>query len=347
MISNIGDNKEFQRVDYVHNLEVYDLFKPYHRVVKLILESKFNIENIDGLFNELCDIIDRKEVSIQFVLRFLDYSSYDRKHLMKFFASLYLKLSTKYSIKHFITNQYLMNAASENPDDEILNLFPSNSVAYYCSIDDIDHLKEIYNGKFDMRGSHGIPGIDISAMCGSERCFRYLLVSCEKIDWATARSAVKGGNKDIISIIAESEKYGDFGGTIDTAIRFNNNDVADWILMNYTSNFPNFAQCLYSFNFEAASYCIYNKFNLNEEYQDHSLQFGYFRDFNSLSFAIEVNSVDLIKFFIENGADINKIMVLFIFKRFFNQILWTSSIYKRFRYYLIRFIIFIRSYLDF
>jgi hypothetical protein len=63
---------------------------------------------------------------------------------------------------------------------------------------------------------------------------------------------VKGGDLDIIQIC--EQEHGDFSDCLQISVTYLRNDVADWLLQNFTVKEFTYGDCIYSLNFAALAY---------------------------------------------------------------------------------------------
>ena len=164
--------------------------------------------------------------------------------------------------------------------------------------------------------------LDCAAYYGSVKIFKYLLMNGMEPDVTTANYAVIGGNFEIIRII--QQKGVDFSTSIEQAICYHHQDIANWILTNYQAPFVEYHLCIKFFNEEILFYYI--SINNNQWYIKDFNVFNYIvNTFNSsllehwkglvddISIYISSNIINnirnqrlqQIKFLIDCGADIN------------------------------------------
>ncbi|EAY15962.1 hypothetical protein TVAG_262120 [Trichomonas vaginalis G3] len=98
--------------------------------------------------------------------------------------------------------------------------------------------------------------INYAVIKGNENILRYLMMNGAKANDETYKYAIMLGNIETINLLAESGH--DFGLNINTAIQYNKNEIADWILLNYDCHNQHPELCLDSLNIKAFCYCIYN-----------------------------------------------------------------------------------------
>ena len=89
-----------------------------------------------------------------------------------------------------------------------------------------------------------------------------------------------------------------FDNCYSAAVDCYRNDIADWISQKNHVGKLSIAQCLISSNYRAASFCIANEGDINEKYNEEC----------PLSIAIKNNIFDIVKFFVEKGADVNTML---------------------------------------
>lgn len=94
-----------------------------------------------------------------------------------------------------------------------------------------------------------MPLICHCAIFGSIECFKYLLMNGAVIDKFVAHSSVSEGNMEIIRICEQSGM--DFSEYLNTAILSHQNNIADWIILNYETKLFSFNDALLSLNSRA------------------------------------------------------------------------------------------------
>ena len=72
--------------------------------------------------------------------------------------------------------------------------------------------------------------IEFSCLCGSVKCFKYLLINGEDVS-RCAKAAVYGGNEEICTLLAE--KKCSFDDCLIVAFKAHQNNIAAWLMENY------------------------------------------------------------------------------------------------------------------
>ena len=129
--------------------------------------------------------------------------------------------------------------------------------------------------------------IDLAAACGSYECFKYLSINNCKIDENISTYAISGGNFDIISLLHQQGIS--FENELENAIILNYNQLADWILANYSCEPVSLVTCIKNFNYEALIYFLRNGASVQDLNEKHE---------SLLHYCAEYGLIDLAKYLI-------------------------------------------------
>ena len=242
-----------------------------------------------------------------------------------------IKSCKKYMEKSFPIFSYLF----ENPKDyerfvftgkseniqEFVSLFPKDSLLSYLRDDDINSLKNyittipdfsftdclktdrIYPF-FNYLPSH-LTNINISAYFGAINCFKFFTANYQvEFQKEIAYFAIDGGNFAIIQLLCQENVS--FDNCFTFATICNNNNIADWLLSNYSVNFILIHATICYCNYRAFLFQV-----LNGQILDPNINNGLdnLNNFDtSLSNICQYPSIniDIIKFFKEKGYDLNQ-----------------------------------------
>ena len=170
--------------------------------------------------------------------------------------------------------------------------FAPDSLEYYIENDMVENIimnnldvsPDTYIDKHNL--------LEFSALCGSINCFKYLLGNGFEIDTNVAKSAVEGGDYDVISLCAEVV---DFKDLFDFAIENGNDYVVDWIMSNCNVEIDlhRVAKCG---NVPWLLYLLYNGEDIESKDED---------GWTPLFYATLNGRLDIVKALVERGANVN------------------------------------------
>jgi hypothetical protein len=154
--------------------------------------------------------------------------------------------------------------------------YREHSLGYILKYDDFDSLQSLSTQpNFDFDSSILISPCDlpsqveepkaallaVSAFYGSINCFKFLYLN----DCAACRSVcswgVKRGNLEILQIC--EHEHGDFRDCLRPSIIYNQNEIADWLLNNFSVQNFTFKDCIESLNFTAFLFLLANGVEVN------------------------------------------------------------------------------------
>lgn len=162
--------------------------------------------------------------------------------------------------------------------------------------DDVDKLQvkiAIPEFDFNQRNRADQTLIDYSASCGSIQCFKILLLHNCRVGRRTAEGAIHSGNYEIIRIL--EQKSIKFDNCLGIALENRRNDIADWLYENYPVERVTISECIQYNNLQAFSFYLKNDYSLIETYNSYSC----------LGISVETENIDLIKFILPKGVEIN------------------------------------------
>ncbi|OHS93844.1 hypothetical protein TRFO_02368 [Tritrichomonas foetus] len=176
-----------------------------------------------------------------------------------------------------------------------------NMLKYSIKNDDIDKLQQYASsGSFDFNqeirlndheklfGSTQIKLLEYTALCGSLKCFKYLILDKAYETPSLMLYAIAGGNSEIIHICEHRECS--FINVIEIAIIFHHHEIFEWLIeiKQQSLNINHLDYCIQFFNFDAF-YFIFRKISAFSE--------------NLINTAVIYQNVILIKWIIENQKD--------------------------------------------
>ncbi|EAY21652.1 hypothetical protein TVAG_014190 [Trichomonas vaginalis G3] len=144
------------------------------------------------------------------------------------------------------------------------NLYSTESPLYYIAGDKVDELKSKFP-KLDINKSlNDITLLDCAIKYGSELCFNYLKNLGANYTSNSEKYAVQGGNKDIFMQMIEDGES--FDNMINTALKYRNYEIADYLKSNFGQTFDSIAESMYFGNYDIASYLLTNGADINKLY---------------------------------------------------------------------------------
>ncbi|EAY01437.1 hypothetical protein TVAG_490250 [Trichomonas vaginalis G3] len=152
------------------NFKPIEIFTYPNQVSKTIWN--FNSNNILQTTSQIIDLINNNKVPIQMVLYLIDNISKSRAKEIELFAELYQNISNKFSCiikpsnERLATLLHYKGIKFENfqpfmKEEEILNLYSTESPLYYIAWDKVDELKcKFPNLNFDPIKDHEFSPFD-------------------------------------------------------------------------------------------------------------------------------------------------------------------------------------------
>ncbi|EAY16388.1 hypothetical protein TVAG_359970 [Trichomonas vaginalis G3] len=202
-----------------------------------------NSNNIIQISSQIIELITTHKISIQMALYLIDVFSQIRVKEMKLFSELYQKITNKFSciiqpknvklttLLHYKGFKF-QNFYPPMKEEEILNLYSTESPLYYIAWDKVDDLKSKFpkldiNEKID----YEITPLDCSIKYGSELCFNYLKNLGAKYTDESEKYAVQGGNNNIFMQMIEEGKS--FDNMINIALKYRHYEIAEYLKSNF------------------------------------------------------------------------------------------------------------------
>lgn len=136
--------------------------------------------------------------------------------------------------------------------------------------------------------------LDLAAICGSVKIFKYLTINIFDITNKTVSYSIRGGNEEIIQLLEKRDFS--FDGTFGEAVKYHKNSIALWLYENYQSCDIRLTDCVRFRNTEMFMF-LYKKGRKIDETDLHKR--------TPLSHAAHDGLMTLAKFLVENGANIN------------------------------------------
>jgi hypothetical protein len=159
----------------------------------------------------------------------------------------YLKQSIVYYLKYHesVALQEIFNRS----DSEI-------NLPYYISPCDLPYSRK----KFISQKSDSMLGI--SAFYGSVLCFKFLFLNGGKIDESVCSHSVQGGNLEILKICEKN--IPSFTMCLSVAIEYHNNEIADWLLSNFSMVLYSFHSAIRSYNINGIFFLLFSNPKIND-----------------------------------------------------------------------------------
>ncbi|EAY16196.1 hypothetical protein TVAG_340900 [Trichomonas vaginalis G3] len=259
---------------YFNDTKPMEIFEYPSQASKLIWGV--NTNNILQISSQIIEFIKTNKLSIQMPLYLIDAFSRIRVKDLKLFAELYQKILNEFSCIIVPENEKLMallhykgikfeNFNPEWEEEQILNLFSSESPLYYIAWDKVDDLKSKFpNLKINERIGRIFTPLDCAIRYGSELCFNYLKnLGAEYTEYSES-FAVQGGNKNIFMQMIEDGKS--FDNTINIALDYRNYEIAEYLKSNFGQTPDSIAESMYFGNYDVASYLLTNGGDINKIY---------------------------------------------------------------------------------
>lgn len=270
----------------VENFKIKDLesvmndlgvFEIYQHVLNLFINEIITPEKSDLIYNEICELIDNKKISVMSVIYILDNAADIRELNLECYGKLYLKLQEKYRFEYNIISREFRRTINklgiDIEYDTSANPIRDGTKAFFYiawnKVDDLINISQNSEFDFDYSFDHNwraITYLDYACMFGSYECYCFLKLKGAQPQNFTAERAIQGGNKDII--IDLYDKGIDFSSEqcYKMAIKYQRYDVFNWLMDLY--GFPEWmtiADCFSKSNFILTKFLIENGFDLNEK----------------------------------------------------------------------------------
>ncbi|EAY08667.1 hypothetical protein TVAG_079250 [Trichomonas vaginalis G3] len=150
-------------------------------------------------------------------------------------------------------------------EEEILNLYSTDSPLYYIAWDKVDDLKSKFPNLDIERGNdYTITPLECAILYGSELCFNFLKNLGAQYSDRSDKYAVQGGNKNIFMQMIEDGRV--FSRMINTALNYRHYEIAEYLKSNFGQTPDSIAECMYFGNFDVVSYLLSKGENINKTY---------------------------------------------------------------------------------
>lgn len=210
--------------------------------------------------------------------------------------------------------------------------WPINSVEYLIRCDSVRDLilKIDSNYNFDTvytlhylieRFQPKLTMTELAAYYGSLNCFKYIIERAKNLDNTLSSTVIHSGSVEMLSMAAKKDV--DMTLALSSAIKHHQNDVFDWLKLNYACRESNMVFATQAHNLHVLFYYILNNFNVNEAVAGYtpllmatknddlfffSILMKYGADINSvlpnktnvLQLSVEFNSIDIFNYIVEN-----------------------------------------------
>ncbi|EAY12083.1 hypothetical protein TVAG_039310 [Trichomonas vaginalis G3] len=234
-----------------------------------------NSNNIIQISSQIIELITTHKITIQMALHLIDIFSQIRVKEIKLFSELYQKISNAFSCIKEPENKKLAmllhykgfkfeNFKPNMNEEEILNLYLTNSHLYYIAWDKFDELKSQFPNLDINKRIKDITPLDCAIKNGSELCFNYLKNLGAKYTDNSEKYAVQGGNNSIFMQMIEDGKS--FDNMINTALDYRNYEIAEYLKSNFGQTPNSIAESMHFGNYDVASYLFSNGEDINKIY---------------------------------------------------------------------------------
>ncbi|EAX91555.1 hypothetical protein TVAG_410680 [Trichomonas vaginalis G3] len=233
-----------------------------------------NSNNILQTSSQIIEFIKSNKIPIQMTLHMIDIFSQIREKDIKLFTELYKKILNEFSCLIKPKNEKLatllyykcFNFEIFKPEieEEIVNLYSTESPLYYIAWDNIDDLKSKFPNLDINKMIKNITPLNCAIKYGSELCFNYLKNLGAKYTEYSEINAVQGGNTNIFMEMIEDGKS--FDNMIDTALDYHNYEIANYLKSNFGQTFDSIAESMHFGNYDISSYLLSNGGNINKIY---------------------------------------------------------------------------------
>ncbi|EAY10808.1 hypothetical protein TVAG_258100 [Trichomonas vaginalis G3] len=261
------------------NLCIYNELKPikvfeYPDQASKIIWS-VNSNNIIQISSQIVELITTHKMSIQMAFYLIDIFSQIRVKEIKLFSELYQKISNAFSCIYEPKNKRLatllhyqgfkfQNFEPKMKEEEILNLYSTESPLYYIAWDKVNDLKIKFPNLDINQKINDITPLDYAIKYGSELCFIYLKNLGAKYTKDSEKFAVQGGNKEIFMQMIEDGES--FDNMINIALDYRNYEIAEYLKSNFGQTPDSIAESMHFGNYDIASYLLSNGEDINKIY---------------------------------------------------------------------------------
>ena len=144
--------------------------------------------------------------------------------------------------------------------------------------------------------------LNLAALLGSAKCFKYFHMNNIKINNQTPQFAIKGGNNEIIQILNQNGLS--FKNCFEVSIEYNRYVLTDWLLTHYECEKIKLSKCVRYYNYEAFIFLFQNGDFLQEDAIDISLGESYFSRKETLHVACHTGCLPLTQYLLSHNCNI-------------------------------------------
>ncbi|EAX92127.1 hypothetical protein TVAG_224890 [Trichomonas vaginalis G3] len=234
-----------------------------------------NSNNILQITSQIIELITTNKISVQMALYLIDIISQIRVKEIKLYSELYQKISNEFSCiiqpknLNLAALLYYKGLKFESfkafmTEEEILNLFSTESPLYYIAWDKVNDLKNKFPNLDLEKKINDITPLDCAIKYGSELCFNYLKNLGAQYTDESEKYALQGGNKEIFMQMIDDGKL--FKNMINTALNYRNYEIAEYLRSNFIQPFNSIAESMHFGNYDIVSHLLSNGWNINKIY---------------------------------------------------------------------------------
>lgn len=247
----------------ISELTIPEQFQGFVHLTSNLINNQLD----DSNFCEIFKIIDDYSINMTYIVSLLNKLSHIYPQKSSSFSNLYKMMQEKYTTVKFNDIMYFDIVI---PTDSLLHLIIFDKIEEFNS--------EIGKENFDINQVikyEIIPSrfycqytlIDAACKYGSEKCFMLLKLKGASISEQTSIYAVEGGNKNILVELFNCNEFEITDKHFTAALKYNHNDIFDWLLETKGSiGDLNAAECFSFWNIKGLLFLIENGFNINNQY---------------------------------------------------------------------------------
>ena len=289
--------------------EIEGLMPDYLQKEAKLEEFIFGLSNES--FEDVMSFIRSNGIANDLVFRLIIQAAKVRPFKYKVFGDFWIKMpqtKTRFYSTHFLEyliqreviheSQVLNKMYLNQTVNGYENIFPKDSFAYGVIKDDVDLCsfhstnRGIVNQIIVFEDKKLTP-LSLAAYSSSLNVFKFLLVNGAQILAQTCACAVRGGNEEIVEILFQQDFQ--FDNLLNDAIFYHQNNIAKWIIDNYSIQITNVFFALNACNTLAIWYCIESGVSPNVEDTEHNAL---------INKAIENDQYEIVKYLIQKGANL-------------------------------------------
>ncbi|EAX93306.1 hypothetical protein TVAG_277110 [Trichomonas vaginalis G3] len=234
-----------------------------------------NSNNTLQISSQIIEFITNNKISIQMAVYLIDVFSQIRVKDIKLFTELCQQILNKFSCLIKPENEKLTtllyykgfkfeNYEPEMNEEEILNIYSTDSPLYYIALDKADDLKNKFPNLDINQEINEITPLDCAIKFGSVLCFNYLKNVGGKYTSNSEEYAVQCGNNEIFMQMIEDGKS--FDNMINTALNYRNYEIAEFLKSNFGQSPHSIVESMHFGNYDIASYLLTNGEDINKLY---------------------------------------------------------------------------------